>query len=169
MIHRSCASRLLEPVIAAALPRQRRGELVEHLEELVEVARDEELRLHPRDVVGDVGAGGGERQLLHRGSEAVDGLADRGEQPGPVETRRVERSDEAVLGGPPVEPARAGGLGDVAHARRGGREPLLGERDLLRRARGSSFTTERSRMASKTAWSSLEAIALKPTSPQRCR
>ena len=43
---------------------------------LNQAARHEELRLHPGDVVGDVGAARGQRQLLDRRGEAVFGLAD---------------------------------------------------------------------------------------------
>ena len=103
--------------------------------------------------------------FAHLGREAVDRLADGGEEARAVDPRRVQRPDEPVLRRPPVQPARARGLRGVAHARGGGLEPLLGEPTSSSLAAGSSFTTERFRMASKTAWSSAEAMARKPTSP----
>ncbi len=132
LVHGPRRGRLVEAGIPAALPGERGHELAHDLEELVEVACHEELRLHPRDVVRDLRARDAERELANLRPEAADRLPDRREQAGPVQAGRVERPDETELAGPPVETARAHGLRRAPHARGRRPEPLLGERHLLR-------------------------------------
>src|SRR5690606_30125356 len=67
---------------------------------------------------------------------AVGALADAGEQSGAVELGRVERPDESVLRGPPVEARRARGLGGEAARVAGLGEAPLGGGDLGRGRRG---------------------------------
>ena len=76
MVHRARGDRLVEPEVPAALARERRFELAEHLEQMLEVARDEELRLHASDVEVGVDAVEREGHFLHGTREAafVNGL-----------------------------------------------------------------------------------------------
>ena len=136
VVHRSAAQGLVEPVVTASHEGQRRLELAQHVGELAEVLGHEELRLHAGDVVGRVGTGHRERHLAHLGREAVLGFADAREQTGPVEPGRLERADEAVLGGPPIQPTRLGRLRHVPHRARGGVEPGLGVGHVSRSGQG---------------------------------
>src|SRR5690606_11443084 len=72
-------------VVAADVIRERLAHLGEHGVQVLEVARDEQLRLRPRDVVADARAVGRERQLAHGGALTKMALAERRQQAGAVE------------------------------------------------------------------------------------
>ena len=136
-------SSLSSAALRARSPPTRNASVAAHfvqdLAELREVASHEELGLSARDVVVDIDAGRGERQLLHARCAAKMALADGREQTRAVEPEILWRSHEAVFGRPPVEACESGGFARGSRAEYGVRPALFGPRHLRRCARRIFF------------------------------